>query len=85
MPNYDGRHVIMLDGWMEVYPHEWPISKSSASLAAARKHGQCTNNPTLVSKSNYAAELIENKSLRDTSTGTIASGAIYLMTEREED
>lgn len=77
--NEEHELVIMLDDWLEVYPDQWPISARSKSIEEIRRTGQHDGEPELVPRSEHNAVLLENKSLKDSRTGRVDHGGIYML------
>lgn len=84
MHHMDGRHVIMLDRWVDVYaPHHWPVTVTRETLEAAREVGQYDGEPpTLLSRIGLSARRIEPRPLLNARTGRTDAGAIYRLEPR---
>lgn len=72
--------VIMLDDFLNAHPDDWPISKANRSLTEIRKETQHDGNPALRPRTAFNMRRLEDKSLRNTSTGVVSTGAIYEAT-----
>ena len=70
-------YVIMLYRDQSAYQDDWPVRKQSDDLDALRKAHQYSGNPELFTRDGYIAEHVEEKSLTDTQTGWVDTGAIY--------
>jgi hypothetical protein len=70
-------YVIMLYRDQYAYHDDWPVRKEADNIDTLRKETQCSGNPELYPKSGYSAEYVEAKSLTDTKTGSVETGAIY--------
>jgi hypothetical protein len=70
----------MLDYSLAANSNHWPISASSDDLDELRKVKQHDGAPSLEPRPAYKMEKKENKSLTNTKTGKVDSGAIYEAT-----
>ena len=62
------------------YKDDWPVRKEADAIETLRKERQYSGNPELFPKTGYSAEHLEEKSLTDTKTGSVETGAIYKWT-----
>jgi hypothetical protein len=69
--------VIMLNDFLEVHSHHWPISGESEDINALRLQRQHDGNPRLLSCAETRMQWIEPKSLINNQTGRVDHGAIY--------
>jgi hypothetical protein len=72
--------VIMLDPYLEVYAHFWPITAQSDNIDTLRHLSQHDGNPALVPRDEAEMTLIENKSLINSHNGHVDTGGIYRTT-----
>jgi hypothetical protein len=72
-------YVIMLDSYLEVYPHFWPISAQSDDINVLHHLSQHDGNPAIIPRSEASMTLLENKSLINSQTGQVNTGGIYRM------
>ena len=69
--------VIMLDDFLEVHLHHWPISVRNSNIDALRLQSQYAGTAELIPRSQVQMILRENKSLINVQTGKLDHGAIY--------
>lgn len=76
------KFVIMLYRDLAAHPNDWPIRKHADTIEALRKATQCSGGPELAAQTLYRMEHLEEKSLIDTQTGNVETGAIYQCTPK---
>jgi len=75
--------VIMLDDFLEVHLHHWPISGRNSDINALRLQSQYAGTAELIPRSQVQMILRENKSLINTKTGMVDRGAIYEANDKK--
>jgi hypothetical protein len=75
-------YAIMLYRDMAGYKDDWPVRRLSHDIGSLRKERQYSGNPTLLPRTLYTMEHIEEKSLIDAQTGSVETGAIYRCTHK---
>jgi hypothetical protein len=72
--------VIMLDAELAVFPAHWPVRAGDDTIEAVRAVTQFAGNPALIPRAGRKMVRVEDKSLTNSQTGAVASGAIYRST-----
>lgn len=85
MPDLDGRYAVLLDRWLEAYPHHWPLSVLSETLEGARAADAYDGgNPSPIPRSRWRAESRGRTRLLNEATGSTEEGLVCRLEERTD-
>ena len=71
------QYVIMLDKDRDSFPEYWAIARQRDSLEEIRAEQDHMGNPMRIPKASARMELLEAKTLMNSETGSLDTGAIY--------